>query len=209
MAAMNFILQAAANLASIICGQVFASLGWLWLFHLFQIFLVLQFILMFLFCPETTYIRDSRLNTDVARDEEILGPHEMQKTHREGTEEVEEAYPETQITRSKKTFVQELAIFTGVYSDENVLNCLLGPFLTLLNPACCYAITTAAILNCWLVGSAIILSGLLSGPPWLFNAAQVGYMGTGPFIGGLIASIITAVFGDEVVKYVAKRNKGI
>lgn len=70
---INFILNAASSLASIICGQVFASLGWLWLFHLFQIFLVIQFVLMFLvsplaydkrlfgkkltarqFCPETT-----------------------------------------------------------------------------------------------------------------------------------------------------------
>lgn len=61
---INFILNSASSLASIICGQVFAKLGWLWLFHLFQIFLVIQFVLMFLFCPETTYIRDHRYDTD-------------------------------------------------------------------------------------------------------------------------------------------------
>ncbi len=39
-----------SSLASIICGLVFADLGYLWLFHLFQILLVIQFEAMFLFC---------------------------------------------------------------------------------------------------------------------------------------------------------------
>ena len=47
---INFILNSASSLASIICGLVFADLGFLWLFHLFQIFLVIQFVAMFLFC---------------------------------------------------------------------------------------------------------------------------------------------------------------
>ena len=48
---INFVLNSASSLASIICGQVFARLGWLWLFHLFQIFLIIQFVAMLLFCP--------------------------------------------------------------------------------------------------------------------------------------------------------------
>src|ERR1700761_6066059 len=68
---INFILNSASSLSSVICGQVFQNLGWLWLFHMFQIFLVLQFVLMFLFCPETTYIRDTRYDTDTARDEKL------------------------------------------------------------------------------------------------------------------------------------------
>ncbi len=42
VAIINFILNAASSLASIICGQVFQSLGYLWLFHLFQIFCVVS-----------------------------------------------------------------------------------------------------------------------------------------------------------------------
>jgi hypothetical protein len=38
---------------------------------MFQIFLVIQFILMVLFCPKTTYIRDSRYETDVNRNEKL------------------------------------------------------------------------------------------------------------------------------------------
>ncbi|OAG45082.1 hypothetical protein AYO21_00430 [Fonsecaea monophora] len=209
IAALNFILQAAANLASIICGQVFASLGWLWLFHLFQIFLVIQFVLMFLFCPETTYVREARYETDTNMDGNFddldKDGKRIQESKAQAATELESAIT----APSKKTFVQELAIFTGVYSDENILKCLCGPLLTLLNPITCYTVTTAAILNCWLVGGAIVLSGLLSGPPWLYNAAQVGYAGTGPFIGGLLASVVTAAAGDNLIKYIARRNRGV
>lgn len=38
IAVINFILNAASSLSSIICGQVYQNLGYLWLFHLFQIF---------------------------------------------------------------------------------------------------------------------------------------------------------------------------
>ena len=64
---INFVLNSASSLASVLCGVVFARLGWLWLFHMFQIFLVIQFVLMFLFCPETTYLRDHRYDTDEVR----------------------------------------------------------------------------------------------------------------------------------------------
>lgn len=89
IAVINFILNAASSLASIICGQVFEKLGWLWLFHMFQIFLVAQFVLMFLFCPETTYNRDSRYETDIVQDEKLgkLAAHEEKvRVHGNDTE---------------------------------------------------------------------------------------------------------------------------
>jgi hypothetical protein len=59
------------------------------------------------------------------------------------------------------------------------------------------------------VGSAIILSGIFAGPPWSFNAAQIGYLGVGPFVGGLIGSLVCGFTGDYVIKFMTKRNKGI
>lgn len=190
---INFVLNSASSLASIICGIVFADLGWLWLFHLFQIFLVrfahcelqsfvltgafqvLQFVLMFLFCPETTYIRDHRYDTDEATDEKLA---ELEKL------EVRQREQEVSAIPPKKTFVQSLAVWTGVYSHDSIFKFLLGPFITLANPAACYAIIASGLLNSWYVGSAIILAGIFAGPPWLFGPSQIGYIGAGPFIGG-------------------------
>jgi hypothetical protein len=187
---------------------------------LFQIFLVIQFVLMFLFVPETTYIRADRYNTDttgdgeldgakrnLADDEKLNDPTKTDANHKE-------AIGEPGVTpRSgappKKTFSQELAVWTGVYSHDNIIKFLIGPFLTLLNPAACYAVIGSGLLNSWYVGSAIILSGILSGPPWLFNASQIGNFGFGPFIGGMIGSIITGVFADWTIKYCTRKNNGV
>ncbi|KAJ4549035.1 hypothetical protein HRR77_003914 [Exophiala dermatitidis] len=207
IAIINFILNAASSLASIICGQVFQDLGWLWLFHLFQIFLVAQFVLMFLFCPETTYIRDIRYDTDLNRDEKLEELAVIEHSHKETVGEPGQG--ETTSIPKKKSFVQELAVWTGVYSHDSILKYLLGPFLTLLNPAGCYAVIASGLLNSWYVGSAIILSGIFSGPPWNFDAARVGYIGAGPFVGGLLGSLACGFTGDYVIKYLTKKNKGV
>ncbi|PMD21581.1 serine/threonine kinase 16 [Hyaloscypha hepaticicola] len=204
VAIINFILNSASSLASIICGQVFAKLGWLWLFHMFQIFLVIQFVLMFLFCPETTYLRDTRYETDTTVDEKLDELAKIEEQHREV-----EVGMELVNVPAKKTFVQELAVYTGVYSKDNVFKFLLGPFLTLLNPAGCYAVITSGLLNAWYVGSAIILAGIFSGPPWMFGPSQIGYIGAGPFIGGMIGSIFVGWFSDPIIKYMGKRNNGV
>ena len=144
---INFILNSASSLSSVICGVVFQKLGWLWLFHLFQIFLVIQFVLMFLFCPETTYVRDTRYNTDLAKNEKLEELAAVEASHKESTGEPGLG-PQAGVPK-KKTFVQELAVFTGVYSHDNVLKFLVGPFLTLLNPAACDAVIASGLLNSW------------------------------------------------------------
>jgi MFS family permease len=220
IAVINFILNSASSLASIICGQVFQNLGWLWLFHLFQIFCVAQFVLMFLFCPETTYIRDARYETDTARNdnlEELAAvekgfastQHTESATTDHNTEESGVSHNHVDTIPAKKTFVQELAVYNGSFSDDSILKFLIGPFLTLLNPAACYAVLASGLLNSWYVGSAIILAGIFSGPPWTFNAAQIGYLGAGPFVGGAVGSLVCGFFGDHVIKVLTKRNKGV
>lgn len=210
---INFVLNSASSLASIICGLVFADLGWLWLFHLFQVFCVIQFVALFLFCPETTYLRDTKFETDLVKDNnenvEKLGGKGKEKVevqHREADDAVSSTRA---VPPKKKTFGQSLAVFTGIYSPDNILKYLFGPVITLLNPAACYAVITSGLLNSWYVGSAIILSGIFSGPPWNFGPAQIGYIGAGPFVGGMIGSIIVGWGSDPVVKWMTRKNGGV
>lgn len=152
---------------------------------------------MFLFCPETTYIRDQRYETDETTEEKLGELAKVEVQHRDV------AVP------PKKTFVQSLAVWTGVYSRDSIFKFLLGPFITLLNPAACYAIITSGLLNAWYVGSAIILAGIFAGPPWMYGPAQIGYIGAGPFIGGMIGSIFVGWLSDPVIKWIARRNGGV
>lgn len=205
---INFILNSASSLASIICGVVFADLGWLWLFHLFQVFLVIQFVAMFFFCPETTYIREAKFELDLTR-ENPVDSAAKEKGSGVVVEHRDDATPANVAVPPKKTFVQSLALFTGVYSKDSIFKFVFGPFITLLNPAACYAIITSGLLNSWYVGSAIILSGIFSGPPWNFGPAQIGYLGAGPFIGGMIGSVVVGWGSDPVVKWMSKKNSGV
>jgi MFS family permease len=149
---INCIYTAFSNLASIIAAQVFLSLGWLWVFHLFQIFLVIHFLALFFLCPETTYIRDSNYDTDTVKEENLK---ELARVEQQHLEEEQIAEAETGDGRSsvpkKKTFVQELAIFTRVYSNDSLLKLLLEPFVTMLNPATLYLGFTSAWIVTWRV----------------------------------------------------------
>lgn len=207
---INFILNSASSLASIICGVVFADLGWLWLFHLFQVFLVIQFVAMFLFCPETTYIREAKFELDLVKDNQDGGAmKEKSEAFIEHRDEIASSPTITSAIPPKKTFVQSLALFTGVYSKDNIFKFLFGPFITLLNPAACYAVIASGLLNSWYVGSAIILSGIFSAPPYNFGPAQIGYLGAGPFVGGMIGSIAVGWGSDPVVKWMSRKNGGV
>ena len=213
IAIINFITNAASSLSSIICGQVFAHLGWLWLFHMFQIFLCIQMVLMLLFCPETTYIRDHQYDIDQVLDEDLdkLAKTEYRREHKDDPELVHQV-SRTSTARdipTKKTFVQELAIWTRVYSKENFLLLLAGPFITLLNPAALYAIIASGLILAWYVGSSIIVAGVFAGAPWFYNPAQIGYIGAGPVIGGMIGSIFVALTSDPIAKRMTMLNNGI
>ncbi|KAK5390267.1 hypothetical protein LTS13_000348 [Exophiala xenobiotica] len=214
IASINFVLNSASSLASIICGQVYNNLGLLWLFHLFQIFLVIQFVLMFFFCPETTYIRETIYETDTLQTETFEQIEKANDEHREQAIAVKELNEPAAATAAnpripkKKTFVQELKVYNGHFSQDNIFKWLFGMILTLFNPAGLYVIVVSGLLCAWYVGSAIILAGIFAGPPWMFDAAQIGYLGTGPFIGGMIGSVLLAVFSDRVMKWMTIRNKG-
>jgi MFS family permease len=211
VSAITFILNASSSLASIICGQITAGLGWNWLFHFLQIFTIIQVVLMFLFCPESAYIRDHAYDIDQVTDDKLeqLAETEHKRAGVTTEGESEAVVEQTRVIPIKKTFTQNLSVFTGTYSKESVIKQLSGPFVTLLNVGAAWSTVTSGLLTMWYVTSAIIQAGLFSGPPWDFTAAQVGYLSAGPFIGGLIGSAIMVFTSDPAAKWLTKRNKGI
>jgi len=208
VAFITFILNAASSLASIICGQITNSLGWIWLFHFLQIFTVIQFILMFLFCPETTYIRDAAYDIDQIQDENFEKLAEKEHRH-ETVDEISRTNTSTSApVPKKKTFVQELALYTGIYTNDNVIKMLLGPFVTLLNIGAGWSCICSGLLCAWYVTSGITQAGIFAAPPWNYNASQIGYLSVGPFVGGAIGSILIAATSDPAAKWLTNLNKG-
>jgi hypothetical protein len=229
IALINFILNSASSLASIICGQVTAGLGWVWLFHLLQIITCAQWVLMFLFCPETTYNRDHSYDIDTVQEDKLGELVETeQRREQKGGEEImttattgttaekpsssgtSSAYPPRQINvPKKKTFVQQLSVYNGKFTNDNIFLLVISPFVTLLNVGAAWSTICSGLLTTWYVTSAIIQAGIFFGPPWGYNAAQIGYLSTGPFVGGMVGSAIIAFTTDPFAKWFTRLNKGI
>lgn len=90
----------------------------------------------------------------------------------------------------KKTFIQSLAIFTGTHSKENLIPLLVAPLAVNLNLGALWMVVVTGMLSSFYVSQSFVAAQIFAFPPYLLNAAGVGYMFVGPFLGGLIGSIV-------------------
>lgn len=109
----------------------------------------------------------------------------------------------------KKTFTQNLAIFSGTYSNENLLQLFLAPFAVVLNLAVAWILVINSMYVALYVVIAFVLAQLFAAPPYLLDSASIGYLSFGPFIGGILGSVILGVLSDPFIKWCARRNKGV
>jgi len=196
----------------LISGQIANHLGWQWLFHILQIFLIPLFVLIFLTCPEATYIRDQLYDTDLVQVEHLSELAFAEKTaHGQTTENTDttvEQQPQHLISE-KKSYFPSLAIYNGTFTRDNLIKLFLAPFVTLLNIGALYTIITSGLLQAWYVGTAIIQTQLFAAPPYLLDAAGIGDLSVGPLLGGTIGSFLLAFISDPIAKWASNRNKGI
>ena len=165
-----------------------------------------QFILLIFFCPETQYRRPKIFNIDTSVDTDFgqLEKIEAQATHGDNTES-----PDFQPPPSRKTFFQRMAVYTGSYSNNNVLTMLLSTILIVTNLGALWVIIVTGLLVAWVIATSFAFPPLLYAPPYLFNAAQVGYVSTGPLIGSLLGLFICGATLDRSLKWLARKNSGV
>ncbi|KAF2099885.1 MFS general substrate transporter [Rhizodiscina lignyota] len=214
---MSFTLGAVSNLSSVICGPITNSLGWHYLFHIMNACLGFQLILLFLFVPETAYERDARYEIDEIADDNLQELAEKEAKDREklrvlkATEQVEKLETKDSFIPPppKKTFIQELAVWTGTHSDENLLQLVAGPIMCNVNIAACWMVVMTGAISSFYVSQSYVAAQVFAFPPYNLNAAGVGYLFLGPFLGGMIASIILGVISDPLILWCTNRNRGI
>jgi len=226
---VNFVLAAISNGVSIIAGPITANLGWNYNFYILLPFVTVQWILMFLFCPETNYRRDAiyDIDTNSALDLNRLGEvekraraHEIegQEVSSNASEDAEKGAPAARVPTTgsgyrapppKKTFVQELALFTGSYSADPVWKMILASIAILSNIGADWTIFLSGLLVAWYVAISFVSSALLYAPPYNFDAAGVGYTSVGPLIGGILGSGLCSIVMDPLLKWLTRLNKGV
>ncbi|KAL2786626.1 major facilitator superfamily domain-containing protein [Aspergillus keveii] len=206
---ISFTLSAVSNLSSVIAGPITDNLGWHYLFHILIAASGVQTILCFFFAPETSYIRDGSFNERFAAGDEKVDVQVNAPVaeHVEAAERAETSRgPQSP---AKKTFWQELALYSGVYSEESLLKLIFGPFVCLTNLVALWTVVVTAVVTSTYVAISYVVAQIFSPPPYLLSSAQVGYLSAGPFIGGVIGTVLVAKTTDRLVVWMATRNNGV
>lgn len=182
------------------------------------LFGAIQTILQFLFVPETSYVRDHRLEIDeVIEDklEDVAAFEHQEQLDLEKTN-ITSTHLETSPTASpsphlpaKKTFRQNLAVYNGTFSNENLLQLFIAPFAVFVNIAVSWILLVNSMMVVLYVVVAFVLAQLFAAPPYLLNPTAIGYLSFGPFVGGLIAALIVGAASDPLIKWCARRNNGV
>ncbi|KAF1851655.1 MFS general substrate transporter [Cucurbitaria berberidis CBS 394.84] len=219
MTLIQFILGAASNFSAIIVGPIATNLGWRYLFHILIPFVAIECILLYFFVPETTYIRDHRYDIDELSNDNLADLAAVEKRHatpgnsqeKEGNDmvKIQTTTSSPPGRRPKKTFVQELAIFTGTYSSDNLLQLTIAPFAVCANLAVLWMVIVTGGLTALFVAQSYDMAQIFMAPPYGLTAAGVGYLSLGPFLGGLFGSIMLGATLDPLIKWCAKKNGGV
>ena len=99
--------------------------------------------------------------------------------------------------------------WSTTYSDEPLLWLIFRPFYILLNPAILWAVILISFFQLWNVVINFMLAQLFGPPPYLLNTAELGYLGGGPMVIGLITCLAFGSLSDRTAKWAALRNNGI
>jgi MFS family permease len=208
---VSFLLAAVSNLASVICGPITNHLGWKYLFHISLALSIAQTFFQIFCVPETTYRRDQKYEIDELTtdnfEELAAAEHQHEKTQ---AAQLEHA-TSRQIpgVPGKKTFWQNMKLFDGTYSDENLLALIIAPFAICMNLAVCYVIMVQGWFVCLYVAIAFVLAQIFAAPPYLLNPQSIGLLSLGPFAGGLLAMLLFSVISDPIIMYLTRKNKGV
>jgi MFS family permease len=131
------------TIGPLICGFVVESIGWRWHKWMAVIFTAINFLAVVLFVPETRYDRDiseslgAESTTAIdgltsSSEEEI----EAEKSATGAVKEVSGLPPQV----PKKTYWQEISLWSGVPTDTNLLEMFIRPFPLIVYPAVLFAL---------------------------------------------------------------------
>ncbi|EJD39081.1 putative cycloheximide resistance protein [Auricularia subglabra TFB-10046 SS5] len=183
-----------------------AELGWRWAFWLISIAFGIALVLIILFVPETTVRAPPLPHAKAAVRGDAASGEESEKKLAEPTLE---AASVTQDYLPPKTFIQELAPWSGYLNSAGLFEVFWRPFPFALSPAIIFAEFTYGLTTVWLVILSTVSSFVFGGPPYFFDPTQVGLVSIGPLIATIISVIIGGPLCDWSATAFAKRNKGI
>ncbi|KAJ9660984.1 hypothetical protein H2201_006712 [Coniosporium apollinis] len=204
------------TIGPLICGFVVQSLGWRWHKWIAVIFTAINFVAVALFVPETRYDRTISSNlaptvSDSAVSSSSDEEAPVEKTVTLNSKEVSEssACSAARFHIPKKSFIQELSLWSGTSADTNLFKMFIRPFPLLAYPAITYAFLGYSVALAWVVAVNILNSFILQAPPYNWQPQINGLIN----IPGLLGNIFGAWAGGSLVDHYCAwrtlKNNGI
>jgi MFS family permease len=110
----------------------------------------------------------------------------------------------------RKTYVQSLNIFPGRLSYDSWFVIAIRPFGLFIYPAVLWSAMVYSLSIGWLIVLSESVSEVYrSRETYSFTAFQAGLVYISPFVGAVLGTAVTGKLSDTVVKFMAKRNRGV
>lgn len=221
---MSFYLNAingGNTIGPLICGFIITGTTWRWHKWIAFILTMINWIVCVLFVPETRYDRSqvrSATSTPASGSEA-----ELERAGKDGTEASEETKldrfttAERELQHSarrqneipKKSWRQELSLWSGTPKDTSLLKLFIRPLPLIVYPAVILSFLGFAVSLAWVVAINILNPFVLQQAPYNFKPSINGLIN----ITGLIGNVIGAWLGGWVVDryslWRSKKNGGV
>lgn len=116
---------------------------------------------------------------------------------------------ESNVHGARETFLQRLRPFHGTFTDDSLWVMIVRPFYVMINPTVLWTLVIIAFTSVWFIITNSVIAQAFVGPPYMLSVAEQGYMGTGPWLGGILGCVASGLISDPIARYLTKKNKGV
>ncbi|KAF9469578.1 MFS general substrate transporter [Collybia nuda] len=207
----SFSIMAGITLGPLLYSYVIQNLSWQMGFWFVTIPLGLSVLSVFFLVPETTYDRG---NVNESKDlkarssaDERPSPTEKQSVDKNTSDSDIDAQPAMRFT-DRPSYITQLKIWNGTYSNVSVFKIFIRPFPFLLSPVTWFIFLVHGMQTVWLSLMPICSSTIFT-VEYNFTASQIGLTNLGGIVGIIIAMCVSGPLTDWGTVWLAKRNKGV
>lgn len=158
--------------------------------------------------PETNYNRSGATITGLKAAPEHSARHDMPKGLEEKSRYVEEGHNAPAAALRKRSYWQDLRIFTGTYTQESFWKLFIRPVILLCLPPVLWATLVMSVTIGFLVAISSNFASAFE-TVYHFKPWQSGLCFIASIIGSLIAIFFGGHLSDQIADYFTRRNGGI
>ncbi|KAK3941811.1 protein HOL1 [Diplogelasinospora grovesii] len=201
---MNFI-SGGNTIGPLVCGFIVTGLSWRWHKWIAVVLTAMNFLTVVLFVPETRYYRDETQNlvsSNTSSTDDIGDGKEGAKAREKRTEDAT-------VTVPKKTWGQEVSLWSGVAPNTNLLEMFIRPFPMFVYPCVVYSFLGYAVSLVVVVAVNILNPFVLQAPPYGWSPMINGLINIPGLIGNVLGSYAGGWLVDVFCDWKTRRNRGI